>query len=175
MAASLHHAQPVLSSAIDAGFRESGIQSLKNLEDPNAFPMVAIRTSGLALSSLIGFVANDVNGADMVHAMVDESYLRVLLQLANGRFDDNAERIKRFEENLFQKIESRQRLDLNWEDSKTRQERKRAEGLREQERLQLHDAQGNQRREDLLGSSQEGGGGGGAGGGGGGRDMGRLS
>ena len=154
MAASLKHAQPVLSSAIDAGFRESGIQSLKNLDDPNAFPMVAIRTSGLALSSLIGFATNDTNGAEIVHAMVDESHLRLLLQLANGRFEANAERIKRFEENLFQKIESRQRLDPNWEDSKTRQERKRAEGLREQERLQLQDARGNQRREDALRSSK---------------------
>ena len=136
MTASLNYAQPVLAAAIDAGFRESGIQSLKNLDDPNAFPMVAIRTSGLVLSSLIGFATNDANGADIVHAMVDESHLRLLLQLANGRFEANAERIKRFEENLFEKIENKQRLHTNWEDSKTRQERKRAEGLREQERRQ---------------------------------------
>ena len=145
MTASLNYAQPVLSSAIDAGFRESGVQSLKNLDDPNAFPMVAIRTSGLALSSLIGFATNDANGADIVHAMVDENHLRLLLQLANDRFEANAERIKRFAENLFQKFETRQRLDPNWEDSKTRQERKRAEGLREQER-----------RKALLGSSKKG-------------------
>lgn len=140
MTASLNHAQPVLASAIDAGFRESGVQSLKNLDDPNAFPMVAIRTSGLALSSLIGFATSDANGADIVHAMVDESHLRLLLQIANDRFEANAERIKRFEENLFQKIGSRQRLDPNWEDSKSRQERKRAEGLREQKRLRLQEA-----------------------------------
>ncbi|KAL8879587.1 MAG: hypothetical protein Q9192_008200, partial [Flavoplaca navasiana] len=39
--ASLSHAAPILSAAISAGFRESGVQSLKNLSDPNAIPMVA--------------------------------------------------------------------------------------------------------------------------------------
>ncbi|KAL8875598.1 MAG: hypothetical protein Q9192_009023, partial [Flavoplaca navasiana] len=41
--ASLSHAAPILSAAISAGFRESGVQSLKNLTDPNAIPMVAVR------------------------------------------------------------------------------------------------------------------------------------
>ncbi|KAL2042679.1 hypothetical protein N7G274_004438 [Stereocaulon virgatum] len=57
MAASLYHAQPILTAAINAGFRESGIQSLKNLDDANAFPMVAIRTAGLALESIVGVVS----------------------------------------------------------------------------------------------------------------------
>ena len=155
MAASLNHAKPLLSAAVGAGFRESGIQSLKNLDDPNAFPMVAIRSSGLALSTLIGFAASDANGAETVHALVDESHLRLLLQLANGRFEANAERIGRFEEKLFKKIDSRHRLDLKWEDSKTRQERKRAEGLREQQRLQRHGVQGKERPEDLPASNEE--------------------
>lgn len=135
MTASLHHAQPVLSAAINAGFRESGVQSLKNLDDANSFPMVAIRTSGLALSSLIGFATNG-DGPEFEQALVDDNHLRMLLQLANDRFKANAERIKRFEEDLFKKFESRQGTDPDWEDAKTRRERKRAEGLREQERFQ---------------------------------------
>lgn len=132
MTASLHHAQPVLSAAINAGFRESGVQSLKILDDTNSFPMVAIRTSGLALSSLIGFAITDDEDSYPGQALVDDDYLRILLQLANDRFETNAQRTKRFEENLFTKSE---RHDPEWEDPKARQERKRAEGLREKERL----------------------------------------
>src|SRR5271170_7368875 len=54
MAASLKHAQPVLAAAINAGFRESGVLSLRNLDDPDACPMIAIRTAGLGLESIIG-------------------------------------------------------------------------------------------------------------------------
>ncbi len=54
MTASLHHAQPIVAAAINAGFRESGVQSLKNLSDGNAFPMVAVRSAGLRVESLVG-------------------------------------------------------------------------------------------------------------------------
>ena len=62
MAATLKHAQPVLAAASAAGFRESGLQSLKNLDDADAFPIVAVRTSGLALESIIGI--RESNGDD---------------------------------------------------------------------------------------------------------------
>ena len=150
MTASLRHAQPVLSAAINAGFRESGVQSLKNLDDANSFPMVAIRTSGLALSSLIGFATTSGDGLAIAQALVDDNHLGMLLQLANDRFKANAERIKRFEEDLFKKLESRQSTDPDWEDAKTRRERKRAEGLREQERFQRQPGWRSQRSELSL-------------------------
>lgn len=112
------------------------MQSLKNLDDTNSFPMVAIRTSGLTLSSLIGFATRNDDGAEIEQALVDDDHLRMLLQLANDRFNANAERIKRFEEDLFKKVESRESTDPDWEDARTRRERKRAAGLKEQERIQ---------------------------------------
>lgn len=132
MTASLHHAEPVLSAAISAGFRESGIQSLKNIREPDSCPMVAVRSSGLALESLIGMVVGH-ELEEEVSAIVDEEYLGIILSLANQRFVSNAERIRRFFGNLFQReIEARTIL----EDTMTRKERKRAEGLRRKELLQ---------------------------------------
>ena len=140
MTASLYHAQPILAAAINVGFRESGIQSLKNLEDPNAFPMVAIRTAGLAFESLVGVIPSDLrNERDGEEAeehainMVGESYLELLISIANERFKVNAERIRRFEQDLFKREVG---LERAWEDSKSRQERKRAEGLEQRQTLQ---------------------------------------
>ena len=140
MTASLHHSQPILAAAINAGFRESGIQSLKNLEDPNAFPMVAIRTAGLAFESLVGVLPNHTqDGADgntseeHITRIVSEAYLELIISIANERFKINTERIQRFEEDLFKREEG---LGSAWEDSKSRQERKRAEGLAQQQTLQ---------------------------------------
>ena len=139
MTASLHHAQPILAAAINAGFRESGIQSLKNLEDPNAFPMVAIRTAGLAFESLIGVIPSrtlDENEGEEVEEhvtkIVSETHLELLVSVANERFKINAERMRRFEQDLFK----REDVGDVWEDSKSRQERKRAEGLEQRRRLQ---------------------------------------
>ena len=140
MTASLRHAQPILAAAINAGFRESGIQSLKNLEDPNAFPMVAIRTAGLAFESLIGVIPSrtlDENEGDEVEEhvtkIVTEVYLELLVSIANERFEVNAERMRRFEQDLFKRQED---LGDMWEDSKSRQQRKRAEGLEQRRTLQ---------------------------------------
>lgn len=132
MAASLRHAQPILSAAINAGFRESGVQSLKNLEDPNAFPMVAVRTAGLALGSIIGHACGTEVGKDEAYALVSEEYLKTLLRLANARFLDNAERIERFSKSLFHGHKS---SELSWEDPQSRRERKKAEGLERKDQL----------------------------------------
>lgn len=140
MTASLHHAQPILAAAINAGFRESGIQSLKNLEDSNAFPMVAIRTAGLAFESLIGFIPNRTpdqeDGTEIeehINRVVSEEYLELLVNISDERFKTNEERIQRFEQDLFNRDECR---GQTWEDGKSRQERKRAEGLKQQQTLQ---------------------------------------
>ncbi|MCJ1283169.1 hypothetical protein MMC26_002496 [Xylographa opegraphella] len=134
MAASLHHAQPVLAAAINAGFRESGVQSLKNLDDPKAFPMVAIRSSGIGLSSLVGY-ASDIDGEDDVQCMVEESYLELLLNIANDRFLENSKRVERFRNQLLQSAHKRER---HWEDGKVRRERLKAEGLEERSKKALH-------------------------------------
>ena len=128
MAASLHHAQPILSAAINAGFRESGVQSLKNLNDGKAFPMIAVRSSGLALSSLIGVLTDDTCGSD-INCIVSEGYLQVLLELANKRFEANSERIARFRQHLSRNIEEDQ---PPWEDKEERVARMKAQGLARQ-------------------------------------------
>lgn len=136
MTASLYHAQPILAAAINAGFRESGIQSLKNLDDSHAFPMVAIRTAGLAFESLVGLIPNHAqdheDGAEIeehITRIVSEDYLELLVKIANQRFEANADRIKRFEQDLFKREKGHGQA---WEDAKSRQERKRAEGLQQQ-------------------------------------------
>lgn len=148
MTASLHHAQPILAAAINAGFRESGVQSLKNLDDVNCFPMVAIRSAGLALESVVGVCLdhdqdkvhseneeneeNDCEKQGIARSMVSDQYCRMLLKLANERFKINSERMKRFEDGLF-----RQPTETapDWEDSEARKARKRAEGLEKREVL----------------------------------------
>lgn len=141
MAASLHHAKPILSAAINAGFRESGIQSLKNLEDPNAFPMVAVRTAGLALGSLIGHACETETGAEEVRALVSEEYLETILKVANARFAANAKRIERFSDGLFHGHKDN---ELSWEDPQARRERKRAEGLAKKDQLRAQHGQGDE-------------------------------
>lgn len=156
MTASLHHAQPILAAAINAGFRESGIQSLKNLDDSEAFPMVAIRTAGVALESLVGLVPDRIQDQkdgteteEHVIRIVSEEYLELLVNIANERFKTNAERMKRFEQDLFKRESG---LGQAWEDSKSRQERKRAEGLKQQQTLR--EAQMKKRRGDPPASNK---------------------
>lgn len=152
MTASLHHAQPILAAAINAGFRESGIQSLKNLDDPHAFPMVAIRTAGLAFESLVGLIPNqrpdqgdEAEIEEHITSTVSEAYLELLISIANERFKINAERIQRFEQDLFKREEG---LGQAWEDNRSRWERKRAEGL--EQRQTLRKAQMSQERGALT-------------------------
>ena len=125
MTASLHHAQHILSAAINAGFRESGVQSLKNIHEANSFPMVAVRTSGLAFESLIGYVVRDEKDKEEIRSLVTEEYLGLLVEIANERFVTNAMRIRRFEEELF----GRRTSASSWEDTESRKARKKAEGL----------------------------------------------
>lgn len=132
MTASLHHAQPILAAAINAGFRESGVQSLKNLDDPNAFPMIAVRTAGLGISSLVGYIRESEDGEEIDSSLVSEEYLQMMLNTANARFLANQGRIQRLDNNLFCDGRSQQAA---WEDRQLRRERKRAKGLREQQRL----------------------------------------
>ena len=87
--------------------------------------MVAVRTSGLAFESLIGYVKQDPDGEGEVQCLVTEEYLGLLVEVANDRFMMNTERIRRFEEELFGRYENLS----SWEDSNARRTRKKAEGL----------------------------------------------
>ena len=138
MTASLHHAQPILAAAINAGFRESGVQSLKNLNDGNASPMVAVRTAGLGFESLIGFLdegmgdGEESDGSGELLSLVDERYLELLLELANERFAANEDRIERFRDGLV----IAKKDEVAWENADVRRERKRKEGLERKRNLE---------------------------------------
>ncbi|KAK2795894.1 hypothetical protein FQN50_009672 [Emmonsiellopsis sp. PD_5] len=137
MATSLKHAQPVLAAATAAGFRESGLQSLRCLDESDAYPIVAVRSSGLALESIIGHVQVQHDDHGVVQSLVPESYLRMLLAAANERFKTNAERRARFWMKL-QQLETGSPGGFSlrkagWEDPEVRRRRKREEGLRRRE------------------------------------------
>ena len=127
MTASLHHARSILAAAINAGFRESGVQSLKNLDHADAFPMIAIRSSGLAFESIIGYTDEDLEYNERIQSLVTGEYLGYLVDIANERFVTNTQRIRRFEEELFGRNDA-----LSWENAESRKARRRAEGLMQQ-------------------------------------------
>ncbi|RLL94038.1 hypothetical protein CFD26_102838 [Aspergillus turcosus] len=145
MAATLQHAHPVLSAAATSGFRESGLQSLRCLEGENGpSPIVAVRSAGLSLESVIGYCEfsdeeDDTSSKEpVIRSLVTEEYLQMLVAISNERFSINAERKERFRTSLLnlcsgeQSSGSRTRLKAKpegWEDPAARRERKRAEGL----------------------------------------------
>ncbi|KAF2098124.1 hypothetical protein NA57DRAFT_76919 [Rhizodiscina lignyota] len=129
MTCSLDDAQRVVSSALQAGFRESGIMSV-------TIPlMVAVRSSGMSLDSIVGY--EDGNG--IIRSIVDENYFRGILSVINERFSANQERIGRFQHLLLSGYHRIQRVastsDSLWEDAAVRRERKRREGLMKQQSL----------------------------------------
>lgn len=130
MTASLKHAQPVLAAAINAGFRESGVQSLRNLDDSDACPMVAIRTAGLALESVVGVVDGEEGTDDnRCRAIVGDEYLRMLVGIANERFAANTQRMERLQCELSRGCGRKEE-----ESKEERRWRKRAEGLERKRR-----------------------------------------
>ncbi|RHZ55930.1 tRNA wybutosine-synthesizing 3 family protein [Aspergillus thermomutatus] len=145
MAATLQHAHPVLSAAATSGFRESGLQSLRCLEGENGpSPIVAVRSAGLSLESVIGYCEfsdeeDDTSSKEpVIRSLVTEEYLQMLVAISNERFSINAERKERFRTSLLnlcsrdQSSGSGTRAKAKpegWEDPAARRERKRAEGL----------------------------------------------
>ncbi|KAL1792595.1 hypothetical protein ACET3X_009102 [Alternaria dauci] len=141
LSASMDHAQKVLTAALTAGFRESGAVSLgsQNTGEPN--PMVAVRSAGYSFDSIIGY--QDGDGSNV--ALVDQRYLRTLVNIANERFKTNLDRISRFRQALLETYESKlsNGSKTNWEDADVRKRRKREEGLARQQALQSQKAKGN--------------------------------
>ncbi|KDN67139.1 putative tRNA wybutosine-synthesizing protein [Colletotrichum sublineola] len=150
LTASLAHAQLLLKCAFAAGFRESGALNLLPAVAPAAAqdgssssskpvtPMVGVRTMGLALESLVGYVDDD-DDEEVRHCTVSASYLRDLTQIANERFAENAARIARFRAALQEALAGPPPKlgegGAAWEDAAARRERKRAEGLRRKEEV----------------------------------------
>lgn len=135
LTASFEHAQMVLSAALQAGFRESGAINLTSSTKEPPSPIVAVRSMGLALESLVGF---HHDGREL--CSVSEKDLRTLLEISNERFRVNSERIMRFQALLRQLTSagaaSKRRGDgEEWEDPQVRRERKKAEGLRRKQLL----------------------------------------
>ncbi|KAG8408658.1 hypothetical protein J3458_019679 [Metarhizium acridum] len=124
LTASLAHAQLLLRSALQAGFRESGAVNL-TADSQSAAPIVAVRSMGLGFESLVG---HEFEGKR--YALVSGSYLRALMDIGNERFSENTKRIERFR-GAFKENLARMGSDgRRWEDPAARKERMRAEGLR---------------------------------------------
>ncbi|KAL4883855.1 methyltransferase TYW3-domain-containing protein [Aspergillus karnatakaensis] len=154
MTATLHHAQPVLSAATTSGFRESGLQGLRCLDsEKGPSPVVAVRSAGLALESVIGYCedssSNEGNGLGgnepVVKSLVSEEYLQMLVAMSNERFSVNTERKERFRTALLNGCSDNESTGSKpkgkskppgWEDSETRKERMRAEGLMRKKMLE---------------------------------------
>ncbi|KAK4508123.1 hypothetical protein PRZ48_001861 [Zasmidium cellare] len=135
LTSSLQHAQTAHSAGLAAGFRETGISSIAG-SDPT--PIVAVRTQGLFLSSIIGYQETSQGTPPTIKPMVTEEYLSTLVRLANRRFAANEERKERFQRALPKPEQTS--LDVSkasstWEPAEERKQRKRAEGLRIREEL----------------------------------------
>ncbi|KAH0420365.1 tRNA wybutosine-synthesizing protein [Colletotrichum camelliae] len=146
LTASPSHAQLLLKCALAAGFRESGALNLlpaapsaDDQQQPSVTPIVGVRTMGLGLESLVGYV--DDSNDTRRHCTVSADYLRDLVDIANERFVENAARIARFRAALQDAVAGPPaRLGeggAEWEDAAVRRERKRAEGLRRKEEKML--------------------------------------
>lgn len=134
LSASMDHAQGVLTAALAAGFRESGAVSLGSAKTVESNPMVAVRSAGYSFDSIVGY--QDVDGRNV--ALVDERYLRTLVNIANERFNINFDRISRFRKALLETYEptATSGSKPDWEDTDARKRRKREEGLARQQALQ---------------------------------------
>ncbi|KAK5073665.1 hypothetical protein LTR64_007198 [Lithohypha guttulata] len=131
LCANLQGAKVLLAAAINAGFRESGVQSLKALDDEEAGVMLAIRTAGLGFDTVVGCVEEQEDYDVLLQvdkSCVDEHYLRMCTGVINERFVWNNERKERLIRELV-KLKTESEANTQWEDADTRRERKRQEGL----------------------------------------------
>jgi tRNA wybutosine-synthesizing protein 3 len=147
----MDYAQGVLTAALTAGFRESGAVSLGSVKAGESNPMVAVRSAGYSFDSIIGYRDSDGNNV----AMVDQRYLRTLVNIANERFKINIDRISRFRKALLETYEPKLAeatggSKLEWEDAEVRKRRKREEGLARQQAMQ------SQHHRDNVKSSEDG-------------------
>ncbi|KAL0937427.1 tRNA wybutosine-synthesizing protein [Colletotrichum truncatum] len=142
LTASPSHAQLLLKCALAAGFRESGALNLLPAstspdDESSVTPIVGVRTMGLGLESLVGYVEDEDDATR--HCTVSTDYLRDLVEIANERFVENAARIARFRTALQEAVAGPPvklgEGGAEWEDAAARRERKKAEGLRRKEEM----------------------------------------
>ncbi|KAK1758492.1 hypothetical protein QBC47DRAFT_411185 [Echria macrotheca] len=144
LTASPHHAQLVIQAGMEAGFRESGAVSLLGRPaGETATPMVAVRSMGLSLESLVGF--EDDEGRKQ--SLVSPGYLDMLVRIANERFVENGKRIARFEAALTAAFAPKK--PVGWEDAETRRERKRLDGLRRRAEMKKAEAEASEEEENV--------------------------
>ncbi|KAM0521729.1 hypothetical protein ACHAPE_002289 [Trichoderma viride] len=145
----------LLRCALQAGFRESGAINITSPSGEQTTPMVAIRSMGLSLESLIGY--EDAKGQR--RRIVPPEYLKMLLQISNERFVENTKRIERFRSALKEVIlepnsaNAPRRLNAEgkeWEDAAARRERLRAEGLRRKAALQAQKKEPTSQDTDIV-------------------------
>ncbi|KAH7037498.1 methyltransferase TYW3-domain-containing protein [Microdochium trichocladiopsis] len=132
LTASPEHAQLLLRCGLQAGFRESGAINLTASAGETVMPMVAIRSMGLLLESLVG---EQIQGQR--YCTVSSGYLGRLLDISNHRFHENTKRIARFRSAVLDATSTKatKKDGTEWEDAETRRARKREEGLRRREEL----------------------------------------
>ena len=97
-----------------------------------ATPIVAVRSQGTMLESLVGYSEDN-----MPRCNVPEAYLETLLRISDERFCENEKRIRRFRDELKKAgygadaMKDKRKGDGGeWEDPVERRERKKAEGIR---------------------------------------------
>jgi tRNA wybutosine-synthesizing protein 3 len=127
----------VLSAALQAGFRESGAIGLTSSNNEPVTPLVAVRSMGLGLESVVG----QIDGTDPL-CFTQPEILLGLVDIANKRFKENKHRIDRFRKLLATAILASRGTKIKsksdgseWEDASGRRERKKMEGLRISEAL----------------------------------------
>ena len=121
----------MVSSAIDAGYRESGLLTTAKRH------MIVIRSS-LKLDAPIARLDSTNH---KIYLFVNLSYLYLLVTLNNNKFDENLRKMKELyktlEEHLFTGVGSEdgtsaKETGKTWENKEERRERKRREGLARQ-------------------------------------------
>ncbi|KXJ94124.1 methyltransferase TYW3-domain-containing protein [Microdochium bolleyi] len=148
LTASPEHAQLLLRCGLQAGFRESGAINITSSPGESVTPMVAIRSMGLLLESLVG---EQLGGQR--HCSVTLAYMRRLLDISNQRFEENTKRIARFRAAVLEATTKPTKKDgTEWEDAEARRARKREEGLRRREEL----AEQQRQRQDSQAAGNDG-------------------
>lgn len=109
----------MVAAALQAGFRESGAINIAETGNRPVTPMVAVRTAGLGLDSIIGYATE---GGDLF-SVVTKFHLETLMRIANNRFQFNTDRIDRFRRLLQSKYGEPE------ESKEQRRARKKTQGL----------------------------------------------
>ncbi|KAG9512081.1 hypothetical protein KCU71_g12761, partial [Aureobasidium melanogenum] len=131
LCSSLESAQKLDTAALQSGFRESGISNISTDNLRTSTAMVAIRNTDLSFDSVIGYEADD----GKLIPMVNEAYMRILVELCNQKFQVNKERTEAFREALFTSFKPQQVQSSGpcaWEPIEQRRARMKEDGLRRQ-------------------------------------------